>query len=236
MLLSGDNMSEDINDVIDIEQIPSSIDENELVENEEPESTPDESQNQPKQDKVQKRIDELTRAKYEARNQAEQIARENEQLRAYLQQASEQQPNNENIHELVKQEAMRLKQEDNFNNACNQTYDKGVKEFKDFDNTVKNLQIVGVTREFLDLVSSASDGHKVLHFLGNDLEEANRISRLPPLKMARELTLLEFKLANQKTKVSNAPDPISPISGKSSGKKSPAEMTDAEYAKWRNSK
>jgi hypothetical protein len=189
-----------------------------------------------KESGVQKRIDELTREKYQARQRAEQIERENESLRAFLQQ----QVNNEvprvDIEELVKQEATRQRETDRFNEACNKTYDLGQKEFNDFDATVSNLQVVGVTPQFLDLVASSDAGHKVLHYLGTHLEEADKLIRMPPHQMGRALAILEMNIGNSKQKVSKVPPPITPLSGKTvAGKKDPAVMTDDEYMKWRRS-
>jgi hypothetical protein len=77
---------------------------------------------------------------------------------------------------------------------------------------VSNLQMVGVGREFLELATTSDAGAKLIHHLGTDLDEAARIAALPPVQMARELTKLEFKLAQPVAKpVSKAPAPITPI-------------------------
>lgn len=189
-------------------------------------------------DKIQKRIDKAIYEKHQARREAEQARREIEELRARIDSGEQQQAAPDDIHALVRQEAARLKAEDSFNDACNNTYDAGVKEFgQDFDKAMQNLSLVGMSRDFLELVSEADHGARILAHLGGDLDEAERIASLSPVKMARELTKLDIKLGSQKTKpVSKAPAPITPVSGKSGGSKNPAEMTDAEYAKWRRGK
>lgn len=185
----------------------------------------------------QKRIGELTRDKYEAKRLADTAAQEAAQLReqlARVQQGEhiEQSPND--VQTLVQREAARLLAEKTFNDTCNKVYEAGKAEFPDFDQSVKNLQMVGINRDFLELATTSDAGAKLLHHLGNDLDEAARIATLPPVQMARELTRLEIKLSQTQTKpVSNAPAPITPIAGVKGGSKDPSEMTDAEFAKWR---
>lgn len=180
----------------------------------------------------QKRIDAITRDKYEAK-------REIEALRAQLAriQSGEAAPAPaDDVQTLVQKEAARLVAERTFDETCNKVYADGVKEFKDFDNAVSNLQLVGVGRDFLELATTSDAGAKLLHHLGSHLDEAERIASLPPVQMARELTRLEFKLTQKPgpKPVSNAPAPIAPISGSKGGTGGydPA-MSDAEYAKFR---
>lgn len=186
----------------------------------------------------QKRIGELTRAKYEGLREAEQARAEAQELReqlARVQQGEQVQPNGIPAT-AIQQEARRMLAEQQFNDSCNKVYAKGKAEFPDFDNAVANLQMVGVNREFLEFAAASDAGEKLLHHLGKDLDEAARISSLPPVLMARELTKLELKLGQTQAKpVSKAPAPINPIAGTSGGSKEPSEMTDAEFAKWRRS-
>ena len=187
----------------------------------------------------QKRIGELTREKYEAKRMAEAAANEVAQYRDYvarLQQGDQAQPPAADVQTLVQQEAARMLAERSFNETCNKVYAAGKAEFPNFDQSVANLQLVGVGREFLELATSSDAGAKLLNHLGANLEEAERIASLSPVQMARELTRLEFKLTQPSVKpVSKAPAPISPISGTNSNSKSPDEMTDTEFAKWRKS-
>jgi len=185
-------------------------------------------------EKVQKRIDALTREKYEARREAEQAKQEAEMLREMR---SNGDPVNlqdiEQVQALVKQEAVRLRQEETFNQACNKVYESGLSEFKDFDKSLSSLQLVGVSRDFLEIVADSGVGAKLIHHLGSNLDEAARITALPPAKMAREITLLETKLASQKKQISNAPEPIKPISAIGNNPKSYDQMTDREFAEFR---
>lgn len=226
------------------------------VESNSPEATTEQTQERQEQSQetqeekakkepwFQKRIGELTREKYEARRAADEARQQADQYRQYLaqlQQGQQTEQSNQppvDLDSLASQRAAQMLAEQRFNESCNKVYATGKSEFPDFDQAVANLQMVGVNRDFLELATSSDASAKLIHHLGTDLDEAARILALPPVQMARELTKLEFKL-NQPPPpkpVSKAPPPISPVgvAGKA-GAKSPAEMTDAEYAKWRKS-
>lgn len=215
------------------------------VEQPSPEATTEQSQEQhteepadkgKKEPWFQKRIGELTRAKYEGMREAETARAEARELReqlARVQQGEQAQPNGV-PQTAIQQEARRLLAEERFNESCNKVYEAGVAEFPNFPAALANLQLVGVNREFLELAATSDAGAKLIHHLGSDLDEAARIVSLPPLQMARELTKLELKLSQTKAKpVSNAPAPITPIAGVVASSKDPSEMSDAEFAKWR---
>jgi hypothetical protein len=184
----------------------------------------------------QKRIGELTRAKYEGLREAEQARAEARELREQLARVQQGEQTTGVPVTAVQEAARQMLAEQKFNESCNKVYEAGVSEFPNFQAALANLQLVGVNREFLELTASSDAGAKLIHHLGTDLDEAARIVSLPPLQMARELTKLELKLGQTKAKpVSNAPAPITPIAGVKASSKDPSEMTDAEFAKWRRS-
>jgi hypothetical protein len=187
----------------------------------------------------EKRIAETTREKYEARREAEQARADAQQLREQLArvQAGEQptqQPAGD-VQTLVQQAAQRLVAERSFNESCNKVYAAGKTEFPDFDAALGNLQMVGVPREFLEFTAASDAGAKLIHHLGKDLDEAARITSLPPVQMARELTRLELKLSQPQPKpVSKVPAPITPVGGVgSASSKDPADMSYGDFVKWR---
>lgn len=177
--------------------------------------TPETSEEKAKKEPwFQKRIGELTREKYEAKRAAENATQEAQKLREYMAQIQQgNQPDGGlDVESYVASKAAEMVAERSFNESCNKVYETGKAEFPNFDQAVSNLQMVGMNRDFLEIVSSSDAGHKVLNHLGNDLDEAARISALPPLQMARELTRLEYKLNQPQAKpVSKAPAPIKPI-------------------------
>lgn len=184
----------------------------------------------------QTRIDELTRARHEERRRAEEAQQrlaQYEQQFAQVQQGfdPEQQPNQFDVRTLAQQEASRMLAEQRFNDQCNKVYTDGKAAFPDFDQSVANLQMLGVSREFLELTTTSDAGAKLLQHLGTDLDEAARIASLSPVQMARELTRLEFKLSQPAAPkpVSKAPAPITPLGSSATNDVDPTRMSDAEW-------
>lgn len=223
------------------------IEQNELVENEESEATAEGENELSEGEKeaaaelaqktaTQKRIDELTREKYKARREADQARQEIEQLRSMSAKEISEHP--EAVKELVIREAERIASEKVFNDACNTVYAKGKAEFAEsFDMAVQSLQVIGMSRDFLEIITSSDVGPKMINHLGHDLDEAARIASLPPVQMARELTKLEVKLSKPQKTVTNAPEPIKHISGnKATASKNPEKMTFQEKIDERRSR
>ena len=222
--------------------------EEEPSENEEDKSEPDtdeEETEEPEHEskkptRAEKRIAELTREKYEARSRAEQASREAQELRATIEYLSQQGGAEQGeqgqyqdpaqIQQLIRQEAIQLQQEQAFNAQCNKIYSEGKKEFSNFDEAVENLQMVGMNREFLDVVSTSEVGHKILNYLGNDLEKAEQIANMHPIQMVRELTKLEAKFSSKTKPISKAPAPIRPLSTTGSSGDVSADNTAAWIA------
>lgn len=166
----------------------------------------------------QKRINEQTRKYYEAERKAQELQQRLAQYEQQQYQAPDEQQEQYrqpvNLDVLAEQKAAQMLAERSFNDSCNKVYETGAKELPNFDAAVSNLQLVGVTREFLEATTASDAGHKILHHLGqlDNLAEAERILKLPPVQMGRELARLEMKLSQPVTKpVSKAPAPINPI-------------------------
>ena len=71
-------------------------------------------------------------------------------------------------------------------------------------------------RRYTTMVQTAmevGDAHVLIHRLGGDLDEANRILRLDPVKQAIALTALRGAVAVGAAPVSQAPRPPTPVSG-----------------------
>jgi hypothetical protein len=191
-------------------------------------------QDKPKNDWVQRRIDQLTREKHEEKRQREALEA---QLRQ-LQPQTEHQPGQQMTPDQIRAEAKRLVQQERFDESCNKVFDAGKTEFGgEWDSSLKTFQMLGgASPDFLEAITSMDNGHKVLHALGQDPETAERILSLPPLRMALELARLEAKAgtsAPTPKQVSKAPAPITPVGGKSAPVE-PAEFAStAEYIAWK---
>ena len=128
----------------------------------------------------------------------------------------------EEIEKRAAQKAIQIANQESFNRACNSIVEHGEKEFKDWDNSLKNLTLVGAigenaNMEFLETAIELKEPHKILHYLGKNLEEAERITRLPAKKMAMEMARIEAQLNAPTpavvTPISNAPAPVVPVGG-----------------------
>lgn len=197
------------------------------------EPTEQTQQEKPKNDWVQRRIDQLTREKHEEKRQREALE---QQLRQYQQPAdNSQQPQQRQMSaDEVRAEAKRLIQQEKFDDACNKVFDAGKTEFADWDSSLRTFQMLGgASPEFLEAVTAMDAGHKVLHHLGQNPEVAERLLSLPPLRMALELARLESTVGQAKPKpVSNAPAPINPIGGRSAPVEPEEFATAAEQIAW----
>ncbi|MBU9403765.1 hypothetical protein KTE13_28880 [Burkholderia multivorans] len=188
-------------------------------------------QEKPKNDWVQRRIDQLTREKHEEKRQREALEARLRELQPDATTTTAQQM----TADQIRAEAARLVAQEKFDAACNKVFDAGKTEFPDWDASLRTFQMLGgASPEFLEAVTSMDAGHKVLHHLGQNPEEAERLLSLPPLRMALELARLETTVAQAKpAPVSKAPAPISPVGGKSAPVEPEEFATTADYVAWR---
>ena len=118
-----------------------------------------------------------------------------------------------------------------FDDDCEVVYNSGKTEYPDFEDRVGDFfSAVKNAGPFLGVVVSMPNAHRLLHHLGNNPDEAQRIAALSPVRAASELTRLEMKLTAPK-KQSKAPNPIEPVSG-SSQKTSTAPSEKDSMAEW----
>jgi hypothetical protein len=115
-----------------------------------------------------------------------------------------------------------------FNRACNAVAESGKAEFKDsWDAALKNLGLVGAlgqgaSQDFLSTAIELKSPEKVLHYLGSNLEQAEKLVKLSPMKMAVEMARIEAQLnapvlapvvPPAVIHVSGAPAPVIPVGG-----------------------
>lgn len=202
---------------------------------------------------IQRRINELTGKRYEAERRAQEsedrlktVEREKEELAAkFVAQAAN--PTvipptppaapvlSENeIERRAQEKAVAIAHANEFNKACNTVVETGKKEYKDWDDALKNLAMLGVVgekanMEFLETAIEMKNPAQVLHHLGSNMDEAARISKLPPKRMALEMARVEASLNVPKAPaplppLSNAPAPVITIGG--NGVKGPVDLND----------
>lgn len=156
------------------------------------------------------------------------------------------QPGTEAFRQAVAVEAQRMAAEQSFTADCNRVFAQGVQAHGElFKEAVANLNMMGVigpkqggTDPFLEAALVTDDPAAVLNHLGSDLDEAQRIASLPPIRMAAELAKLGSRLSSGPAAAkpaapttSSAPAPIRPIGGaaKPSGDIYDPGLSDDEY-------
>lgn len=192
-------------------------------------------QDKPKNDWVQRRIDQLTREKFEERRQREAMEARLRQYETQQSSVDQSQSGNQPMTaDQIRAEAKRLVQQERFDEACNKTFEAGKKDFPDFEQSLRTFGMLGgAPQEFLEAVTSMDLGHRVIHHLGQNPEAAERLLSLPPLRMAMELTRLETSLSKAAPPVSKAPPPISPVGGRAAPAEPSEFASTEEYAAWR---
>ncbi len=95
-----------------------------------------------------------------------------------------------------------------------------------------------ISKPMADLIMGSQLGPQVAYYLAENAEKSAAIANLPPIEQAREIGRIEAKLELAKLPpapvVSQAPPPVSKVdSDDAPAEKSPNDMTDTEYAKWR---
>lgn len=157
------------------------------------------------------------------------LRRENEELKKRLSTTqSEETRESESLseEEVERRAEMKVARRE-FDKACNRTYDAGVGEFSDFSSKLKDLRenVGELPIPMIEVINDLEGGHKILHYLATDFEEAARIYEMPLTKMAVELAKLGDKLTRPRTKpISKVPPPVNPVGG---GKKTAEGLSDS---------
>ena len=126
------------------------------------------------------------------------------------------------VDRLAESRARELAVIHDFNRRCDEVALAGRRTFGEqvFNGQVANLQkivdqddptSVQNYNSFLMAAIETGEGPKLLHMMGSDLDEAQRIMGLPPTRMAVELTK---KAMAQGDQVSGAPRPLTPVGGR----------------------
>lgn len=128
-----------------------------------------------------------------------------------------------------------------FDAECTTIYNKGMEELGNFDSRLRNFsQVGGLNPVLIEAVMESASGsgappaHKILFELGGNLDEAERILSLPPVRMAAAVAKFAAGLKEETRRVSNAPAPIKPITPAAApAGKDPEKMNPQEWREWR---
>ncbi len=221
-------------------------------------SQPSEHQPSESERDYQRRIDQLTRDKYAAQ-------RERDQMRAEFQRWQEQQRPAPQLGQRSQQEYDRDVAQGianrAFDQACNTLYSKGREEYgQGMDEAVAALTAIGygdvqqnpAAYLALNELAEYPDGHRLYRELAGDLDNAARILRLPPNMIIREIARMDARIRGAQNttgnepvpnrepagvEVSRAPEPVRHIGGRSTQAERPLDdprTTMAEFIRRRD--
>ena len=199
---------------------------------------------------VKKRIDKVTRQKYEAIAESNRLKAELEQLKAQL--APKQEAPDisqfdtlddyvEAVAEYKYQNNMLSEQEKNVERAIEQRVsrewvakvDKVRSVAPDFDAVFNNVANIEFAPMALEAVAQHPKGAEIAYMLGKNVSDAYRIAALPPYQQLMAIGEVAARANLPKAKaVSSAPAPVKPVQGGSSNSAPPTDID--EWMKWRN--
>lgn len=164
--------------------------------------------------------------------QRQQFKDEDEYLEAQIEHRAEQRAQ----EKLARREAE--ERSEKMTESFAEKREKAAERYPDFQAAMHSLSVVQMSdaaaSAVAEFIADSDFGADVAYHLGKNPGTAARIASLTPVKAALALAEIEREIAAKpQPKHSNAPAPIKPIGAASSSTKSPADMTDAEYAKWR---
>lgn len=186
---------------------------------------PEPTSEPPKKPWYQTRIEEEAWEKREAKRRVTALEAEVAQLRQAAPARSQPEPEGLVPAAEVEKRAAEIVAENRFVESCNSTYYHGVAKYPDFADAAKTYGLLGeIPEDFLQAITSLGedDGARVYYELGKNPDNAARVLKLPPTKMAMEIAKMAYtKTASSPRPVSKAPAPIEPIT-------SSRARTDAE--------
>jgi hypothetical protein len=223
--------------------------ETEQEETDEDSSTEEEAQEKPEESSgVQKRIDALTREKYELRRELESLKNapkpdikpfepgkglsdfdyDEKAYSAYVKEEATQAAK----AELQQQWRDRQSQQAAVNFDMAEA--KFAAQQKDYDKVAHNPQLT-VNENMAQLIRESDQGPQVLYHLGKNPEIADRLSRMGVVALAKEMGKIEATLSTvQKNAVSKSPPPTPKIPAATNKvKKAPDQMSQKEFEEYR---
>ena len=170
-----------------------------------------------KPDRFQKRIDRLTKDKYDlqarvaelegklskVKPDTESLGIDDETLASF-------------IEEKAQELATQMVQQKSFSDKCEKIFKDGTALDEGFKDVIANLNENGFSEDpdFFVQVVNSDDPVKLINYFNDNLDEMDAIKELGTVEQARALAKLEVKLVSEtgKPKVSKAPEPIKPVS------------------------
>lgn len=201
-------------------------------------ATPDEPKDDQPRDangRFQKRVNELTRQRYEAQREAQRVQAEMAELRQQVARLTQPPPPDPSqdfpayVRHLASEEARSLveaqqgqwqqQQEQQRFQTIAQQYATREAEYvashPDYPEAVEAfVSVVGENPQLAEVLMTSDHGPAVAHYLGSHLDEAAQIAALPPHLAAAAVARIEARVSAPKPKpVTKAPSPVPTVSG-----------------------
>lgn len=198
-----------------------------------------EAERRRKKEKTQRRINQLTREKKEARAEAERLRKELEQYNKQTR------PNPDDFDDYqdyiqaevdyqVSQKTAKPEPPPSSGPDYVAIIQRGQEKYPDFDQVAKSDP--NLTQDVAEMVALADNAEDIFYHLGKNPVELERISLLDPAQMAREVGRLEVTVKPPKPKTTNTPKPAQPLEGAASTDIDESKLSMEEWAKRRNAK
>lgn len=212
---------------------------------------------------VQKRIDQLTREKYEAKREADylrQLAMQQAQPQqqvpqpqgkptreqfnydedAYLEALTDYKAREVIARQQYEQQAYQhqvrqQQQRADYSQRVENVNITGSSKYADYEDVVVNNHTLPISPVMADAISLTDVSADIAYHLGKNQQEAARIYQLPPPVQIMEIARLEQKLkAPAPKKTTNAPAPIEPVGARGQVITDPEKLSTAEWIRRRN--
>lgn len=131
--------------------------------------------------------------------------------------------------ERLLQERERQREAEQRNEAFMAKAEAVSERFADFEQVVGNPSL-HITDGMAEFIADSDVGAELAYHLGKNPLKASQIAQMSPFKAARELARIEGELTSKpKPKVSNAPEPITPVGrGRATSSSLPSDSDDIE--------
>tara|TARA_R110000868_G_scaffold147948_2_gene369595 strand:+ start:1626 stop:2420 length:795 start_codon:yes stop_codon:yes gene_type:complete len=205
--------------------------------------------------RMERRIGNVTRARYEAEARAQQAEERAQRIEAMLQERQPTQQDGtrtdtqgirpEDIERLVNHRAREIREMESVVYRSQQIKtDLITKVGEDrFGTVIESVieeagQIALPNGLWTPLGEAIADSEKpaeLLAYLAENPDEAGSLKGLTPAQLGRRIARIEAEIAKPKDapKPSSAPKPLEPVKGATETSKDPSSMSDAEFAAWR---
>lgn len=228
---------------------------------------PEGAEDKPKKSKggFQRRIDELTKARYEAEQRAQALEAQLQQAQTdqFKSQYEQSKPTLEQYgydqdawaqayeqwaqagierQQVAQQEAQQKQQEYQQQLQKQMQLQQRVAEaqtkYPDFMAKVFDPQLPSLqslNRAAYEAVLDSDSMADVAYYLADNPAEVYKFSSMSPIQAVKEIARIEAKLSKPAKKLTQAPPPPSQVTGKAESVKDPTNMSIEEWMSWRNS-